>query len=222
MASVLETVVAIRDPFEALKIGFIKFFPDLIAVFMLLAFGYLLGWIIGYAVKAILKKAGVDRYVEKSELSKAIGSTQVSSIFGEILKWYVFIIFFGAAVDKIDLGALSGILNSFVLWLPDLIIAIIVILIGLVVAHYVEIKIRENSKMKGIKTLSKFVKWIILFVISISAFKQIGFRVEFIEELFLIVIGALSVGIALALGIGLGLGLKKDAEKFVKGILKNL
>jgi len=222
LASVLETVVAIRDPFEALKIGFIKFFPDLIAVFMLLAFGYLLGWIIGYAVKAILKKAGVDRYVEKSELSKAIGSTQVSSIFGEILKWYVFIIFFGAAVDKIDLGALSGILNSFVLWLPDLIIAIIVILIGLVVAHYVEIKIRENSKMKGIKTLSKFVKWIILFVISISAFKQIGFRVEFIEELFLIVIGALSVGIALALGIGLGLGLKKDAEKFVKGILKNL
>src|SRR3989344_8017915 len=155
LANVLETVIAIRDPLEALKIGFIQFFPDLIAVFMLLFFGYLFGWILGAVVKAILQKAGVDRYVEKSELSKAIGKTHVSSIFGEILKWYIFIIFLGAAVDKIDLGALSGILNSFVLWLPDLILAIVIILLGLLIAHYIEIKMNENTNMKGVKFLSK-------------------------------------------------------------------
>ena len=220
MANVLETVVAIRDPIEALRIGFIQFFPDLIAVILLLILGYFFGWISSYIIKTILQKAGVDKYVEKSELSRAIGKTHISSIFAEILKWYIFIIFLGAAVDKINLGDLSGILNSFVLWLPDLIIGIIILLFGLVIAHYVELKINENSSMKGIKLLSKVVKYVILFVIAISAFKQIGFRVELIEDLFLIVVGALSLGIALALGIGLGLGLRKDAEKIIKEFLK--
>ena len=59
---------------------------------MLLFFGYLFGWILGAVVKAILQKAGVDRYVEKSELSKAIGKTHVSSIFGEILKCILYVL----------------------------------------------------------------------------------------------------------------------------------
>ena len=221
MANVLETVVAIRDPLDALRVGFIKFFPDLIAVILLLVIGYLAGWVLGSVLKAVLKKAGLDRYVEKSELSRAIGKMHVSSILGEIVKWYIFIIFLGAAVDKIDLGALSGVLNSLVLWLPDLILAIVIILFGLVISHYVELKINQHSEVKGVKLLSKVIKWIILFVIVISAFKQIGIEVDLIEDLFLIVIGALAVGIALALGIGLGLGLKRDAENFIREFLKN-
>jgi hypothetical protein len=221
VAEVLETIVAIRTPFESLWVGFIKFFPDLIAVILLLIVGYLVGMVLGGLLKAILQKAGLDRYVEKAALSKAIGKTHVSNVIGEILKWYVFIIFLQAAVDKIDLGSLSGVLNAFVLWLPDLILGIVIIFFGLVFAHYVEIKINENSKVKGMVVLSKIVKWFILFIIIISAFRQIGIQVDLIEDVFLIVIGALAVGIALALGIGLGLGLKKDAETLVRDFLKN-
>lgn len=221
MAGVLETVVAIRSPFEALWISFIKFFPDLIAVILLLLIGYLFGLILGTILKTVLQKGGLDRYVEKAALSKVIGKIHISSLLGEILKWYVFIIFFQAAIDKIDLGSLSGVLNSFVLWLPDLILGIVIILFGLVFAHYVEIKINENSKVKGMQVLSRIVKWFILFVIILTAFKQIGIEVDFIGNVFLIIIGALAAGIALALGIGLGLGLRKDAERVIRDFLKN-
>jgi len=218
---VLETVVAIRSPFEALWIGFIKFFPDLIAVILLLLIGYLFGLVLGTILKSVLQKAGLDRYAEKAALSKAIGKTHISFVLGEILKWYVFIIFLQAAVDKIDLGSLSGVLNSFVLWLPDLIFGIVIILFGLVFAHYVEIKINEYSKVKGMLVLSKIIKWFILFVIVMTAFRQIGIQVGLIENVFLIIIGALAAGIALALGIGLGLGLKKDAERLIRDFMRN-
>ena len=217
----LETVVAIRSPFEALWIGFIKFFPDLIAVILLLLIGYLFGLVLGTILKSVLQKAGLDRYAEKAALSKAIGKTHISFVLGEILKWYVFIIFLQAAVDKIDLGSLSGVLNSFVLWLPDLIFGIVIILFGLVFAHYVEIKINEYSKVKGMLVLSKIIKWFILFVIVMTAFRQIGIQVGLIENVFLIIIGALAAGIALALGIGLGLGLKKDAERLIRDFMRN-
>ena len=98
MAGVVETVVAIRSPFEALWIGFIKFFPDLIAVILLLFIGYLFGLVLGSILRTVLQKAGLDRYVEKAALSKVIGKTHVSFVLGEILKWYVFIIFFQAEI----------------------------------------------------------------------------------------------------------------------------
>jgi|SRR3989344_7668952 len=221
LVDVLETIVAIRSPFEALWVGFIKFFPDLIAVILLLAIGYFFGLILGSMLKVILQKIGLDKSIEKAALSKAIGKTHVSSILGEILKWYVFIIFLQAAVDKIDLGSLSEVLNAFVLWLPDLILGILMILFGIVFAHYIELKINENSKVKGMSVLSKIVKWLILFIIVLSAFRQIGIQVDLIENLFLVVTGALAVGISLALGIALGLGLKKDAERIIQDFLKN-
>lgn len=217
----METVIAIRSPFESLWISFLKFFPDLVAVILLLIVGYLFGVVLGHFLKVILNKAGIDRHIEKAELSKAIGRTHLSTILGEILKWYVFIVFLRAAVDKIDLGALSDVLNSFVLWLPNLIIAIVIVIFGMIFAHYVELKINQGSKVRGVRIITKALKWIIVFMVVIIAFKQIGVEVGLLENAFLLVLGALSIGIALALGIGVGYGLRKDAERFIKEIMRN-
>ncbi len=218
---ILETVIAIRTPFESLWISFLKFFPDLIAVLLLLIIGYIFGAVLGHFLKIVLTKAGLDKQIEKAELSKAIGKIHLSSILGEILKWYVFIVFLQAAVDKINLGALSRILEGFVRWLPDLILAVIIVLFGMIFAHYIELKINQNSTVKGVSIITKILKWIIIFMVAIIAFKQIGIQVGILENAFLLVLAALSVGIALALGIGLGFGLRKDAEKWVKDLLRN-
>ena len=221
LGSIIETVIAIRSPFESLWVSFIKFFPDLVAVIVLLVVGYIFGAVLGHVLKLVLNKAGVDRQIEKAELSKAIGKTHLSGILGEILKWYVFIVFLQAAVDKINLGTLSGVLENFVLWLPNLILAVVIVIFGMIFAHYVEIKINQNSKVKGVSIVTKILKWIIVFMMVIIAFKQIGIEVGILENAFLLVLGALSVGIALALGIGLGFGLRKDAEKWIKEIFRN-
>ncbi|MDP3918512.1 MAG: hypothetical protein Q8Q35_01225 [Nanoarchaeota archaeon] len=218
---ILETVIAIRTPFESLWISFLKFFPDLIAVVLLLIIGYIFGAVLGHFLKIILNKAGVDRQIEKAELSKAIGKTHLSSILGEILKWYIFIVFLQAAVDKINLGTLSGVLEGFVTWLPNLILSVVIVIFGMIFAHYVEIKINQNSTVKGVSIITKILKWIIVFMVVIIAFKQIGIEVSILENAFLLVLAALSVGVALALGIGLGFGLRKDAEKWVRGLFRN-
>ena len=83
------------------------------------------------------------------------------------------------------------------------------------------LKILENSKVKGMLAISKFLKWIIVLMVIIIALKQIGLKVELFENAFLLVIGALAIGIALALGIALGVGLRKDSEKLIRELLKN-
>ncbi len=219
--AITETIVAIRNPFDLLWVSFVKFFPKLVGLIILLIIGYLTGLVLGHVLKVVLQKLGLDRWLDKAELSKAIGKTHISSILGEIVKWYVFIIFLQAAVDLIDLGPLSEILGRFVIWLPHLILAIVIVLVGLVFAHFIEMKIITHSSVKGIKAITKLLKWVIVFMVIVIALKQIGIQVGLLENAFLLVLGALAIGIALALGIGLGLGLKKDSEKFVKEILKN-
>jgi len=218
---ITETVIAIRNPFDFLWGSFIQFFPKLIGLIVLLVIGYLFGLVLGYFLKTVLQKLGLDRWLDKTELSKAIGRTHISAILGEILKWYVFIVFLQAAVDLIDLGPLSEMLGRVVTWLPHLILAIIIILIGLIFAHFVELKIIEHSEVKGIKAIVRLLKWVIVFMVIVIALRQIGLQVDLLENAFLLVLGALAIGIALALGIALGLGLKKDSEKFIRDLMKN-
>ena len=216
-----ETVVAIRNPYDFLWVNFINLFPKLVALIVLLIIGYLTGLVLGYVLKTALEKAGLDRLFDRTDLSKAIGKTHLSSIFGEILKWYVFIVFIQAAIDIIDVGILSQALGRFVLWMPHLILAIVIILIGIIFAHYVELKVLEHSKVKGVMSVIKFLKWVIVVMVLIIAFKQIGLKVDLLENAFLLIIGALAVGIALALGIALGLGFKRDGEKLIREFFKN-
>ena len=220
MTDILNIISAIRSPFEILW-NILNFFPDFISVVLILTVGYIFGVLLGHVLMIILDKVGLDKRVEKSELSKAIGKTHLSSIFCEILKWYVFIVFMGTAVERFDLGVLSYTLNNLVTWLPNLIFAVVIVMFGMIFAHYIEIKINESSKVKGVYAISKILKWIIVFMIVIIALKQIGLDVGVVENAFLLVLGALSVGIALALGISLGLGLRKDGEKWVKEFFRN-
>ena len=121
----------------------------------------------------------------------------------------------------VKLGQLSDLLRTFVLWLPNVIIAIVVFLFGLAVANYVKMKTEEHSRQKGTKAAGSILKVVIIIMVIIVALKQIGVDVSILESTFLLIVGALAVGIALALGIGMGLGLRKESENMVQQIKKN-
>jgi hypothetical protein len=136
---------------------------------------------------------------------------------GTIVKWYVFIAFLSAAVDLVQLGVLSGFLQTVVSWLPNLIVAVILVLLALVVADYVDKKVQE-TKIKGAELVGKTLYIAILVLVGVIALNQIGIDVSLLQNLILLVVGSVAVGVALALGISLGLGMKDDAKKFVKDL----
>src|SRR3989344_3624691 len=198
MADILtETGIAILNPLQTSGLKIIDFLPSLIGAIIVLIIGYIVGWLIGHLVKVVLDKVGLDKWMRKAALTKEVGHVNIPSITGEIVKWLIVIVFLQQAVALVQLGELSDMLSAFVGWLPSLIVAVIILLVGLAVAHYLGVKVEEHSKQKGIK-------------ISIK-----------LENTFLILIGALAVGMAVALGIGLGSAMKKHSEDIVQEIRKN-
>ena len=222
MADILtETGIAILNPLQTIGLKIIDFLPSLIGAIIVLIIGYIVGWLIGHLVKVILDKSGLDKLMRKGALTKEVGHVNIPSITGEIVKWLIVIVFLQQAVALVKLGELSDMLSAFVGWLPSLIVAVIILLVGLAVAHYLGVKVEEHSKQKGIKISIKLVKAAIVIMVLIVALKQIGVQVGLLENTFLILIGALGIGLAVALGIGLGSAMKRHSEDIVQEIRKN-
>src|SRR3990167_260967 len=209
------------QPLYRLWQDFVSIFPSIVVAFLLLILGYFIGWAIGHAVKWLLDKAGLDNIIRKSGLTREVGHTHVPNLLGELVKWFVFIIFLQVAVDVLNLNTLSNLLNDFVRWLPNVLFAIIIFFAGIALAHYIGIKIREHTKMRGMLIAAGIVKVVILYLVLVIALHQIGIDVDILENAFLILIGALGLGFALAMGIGLGLGLRDHADEFVEKLRKN-
>lgn len=221
LEAVSATGSLILDPLYTLWVSFIGVLPGIIAALLILILGYCVAFLIGHGVKVLLDKLGLNRHIQKAYLTRAVGHTNVPSLLGEIIKWFIFIIFLQVAAEVLDLGSLSGVLNTFVLWLPNVLVAVVILFAGLALAHYVEIKMKEYSRMKGTGVAAAIIKIVILFLVVVIGLKQMGIEVGILENAFLLILGSIALGIALALGIGLGLGLRKNAEGIVNDLRKN-
>ncbi len=217
---ITETSGAIINPLSAIWLAVVEQLPNIVGAIIVLIIGVFVAVILGHAVRVVLEKLRVDEYVRKAKLTKTIGHTHVPAVTGELFKWYIIILFLQQAVSLMNLGTLSVLLDRFVSWLPHLVVSIIILLFGLAVANYVQIKIEEHSSQRGARASAVILKVVITVMVIILALKQIGVDVGLLENTFMLILGSLAVGIALALGIGLGLGLRKESENIVKDIRK--
>ena len=215
------TASSFYDPLVTLWLSFLNIVPGLVGALIVLIIGYLVSLIIGHAVTIVLEKIGLNKKLKEAELTNAIGHTNVSNVLGEITKWYIFVIFLQVAVDLLNLGTLSVLLSKFVSWLPNIIVAILAALFGFFIAHYVEIKMTQNSTMKGTKIAARLIKVAIMIIIIIISLSQVGIDVSILQNVFLLVVGAIAVGFALAFGIGMGLGMKDKSQKMIDDFKKN-
>ncbi|MDI6737433.1 MAG: hypothetical protein QME12_02845 [Nanoarchaeota archaeon] len=213
MAVFEEAGIAILTPIGSLWQGFLAVFPGLVAALIIIVLGYFVSLLFGHVVKFLLRKIGSDKVLAKVKAPDALQKFSISGITGRLTKWYVFIIFLGEAANVLNLGIMSDMFARFVLWLPQLIIALLAVFTGFVVAYYVGHVIEKDVALKGSKTMAKVFEYVILFIAFVIALEQIGIQVDLLKNTFLILVGAIGLGIALAIGLSFGLGLKGNAAK---------
>ena len=217
-----DTVYGVTNPLSQLWGAFVTVLPSIIVAVLVILVGAFVAVILGHALRILLDRLRVDDLLRKAQLTKAVGHTDVPALLGELLKWWIIIIALQLGVSTLELGTLSDLLGKFVLWLPKLLVAVIIMLLGLAAAHYVEMKVVEHTRLKGMKLTARILKWVIIILVTVQALSLVGLDVSLFENLILYVIVALAAGIALALGISLGLGLRKEAENIIKDVKKDL
>lgn len=173
----------------------------------------IVGWIIAGILAGIV--AGLLRMVKFNDLANRSGitgfvrdmgvNTDASGVLAGIVKWFVRLIVLVVAFDALGLPAISNVLNNFLMWLPQLVVALVVLVItGLIataVADLVRGAVREAgfSNPDLLSTVAKVAIWGFGIIIAVN---QIGIAAVFVDTLFTAFVGALALAFALAFGLG--------------------
>jgi len=185
--------------------GLLKFLGFLLII--------LIGWIIsawvGRAVAAILRKARFNELATRTGLANVVsrmGTRQdPAGLVGEIVKWLVRIVVLVIAFAALGLPALSLALNRFILWIPNLVIALAVLLIGGLAANALGDVVRGITADAGFRnpnTLANVTRisiWVFAVVVAVN---QVGIGAELVNTLMIAVVSAVALAIALAFGLG--------------------
>ena len=201
--------------------NFITVLPGLISAGIVIILGYLFALVIGSLVRNILYKINFDKRIRRADLDDSLGPVSLSKIFGTIATWYVFIIFLSKAVDLVEVGVLSVFLRNVVLWLPNLIAAIIMMLFGVIAADYAAERTRD-IKTAGIGIIANIIRGSIIIMVGLIAIEQIGVNVSLAKSMLLLFFGSVIFAFALAVGIGFGLAIKDEAKSIIRDLRKSL
>lgn len=216
---ITETIAdAVVEPLWGILSDLFAMVPSVIMMAVVILVGYLLGYVFGNAVKHALHRMKFDDKFQKLHLAKPLEKIKISVLLGGVVKWYTFVVFAAAGANYINLYPVTDLINRFAVWFPNLLVAGAIGIAGALLAEYVY-KMVMHVNTSEVKVLASVAKYFILVVVVIMALDQIV-DVSVLENVMLILVGGISVGIALAVGIAFGLALKDEASAWVKNYKK--
>jgi hypothetical protein len=184
-----------------------EFLPQLAAAIALLLVGLLVAHIVGRLVRRALLAAGVDDVAERwgvsETLSRARLSPSVATVVGAAVRILLSAVVVVAAVMLLGLAPLSEALNAAVLFLPNLLVALVLLLAGVVVGGFARESVdRLTYQMDFPVPLGNLTQIAVLAIFAITAAAQIGVSSEVLTAVIVIVLAGAASTFAIAFGLG--------------------
>ena len=199
---------------------FLAAIPRVIGFLVILVIGWLIAGLLASATAALLRAVKFNDLAQRSGLSGFVQNmglrTDAAGVLANIVKWFVRIIVLVVAFDALGLPAVSAVLQQFLLWIPNLIVAVVVLVIAGLAANALGNLIRGSAAQAGLGNpdllagIARVAVWGFGIVVAVN---QIGIAQTLVNTLFMGLIGAL----ALALGLAFGLGGRETASQIVQG-----
>jgi hypothetical protein len=198
---------------------FLGAIPRIIGFLVIVIIGWLIASALAAAVAAVLRAVRFNTLAQNAGIQGFINNmglrTDASGFLANIVKWFVRLIVLVVAFDALGLPAVSGVLQQFLLWIPNLVVAVVVLVIAGLAANALANLIRGATAQAGfdnpdvLATIARVAVWAFGIVVAVN---QIGIAQELVNTLFMGFIGAL----ALAAGLAFGLGGRDTAGQIVQ------
>lgn len=210
--------------FTSLNNGFyaiVSFVPKFIAGTIILLIGIIVASILRHAVVELLKALNVEGFLKRYGVPEARRELNWSTILAEIVRWFVVIIFLIPTADVWGMPQIVTILNTFLLYLPNVFVAAIIALVGFVfarLAHDVVLASIEGVSPETSQTVASVTRWAITVFVLLAVLNQLGVATDLVRILFT---GFVAM-VAIAGGIAFGLGGQASAKDAVEHLRKKL
>lgn len=198
---------------------FVSFIPNIVIAVVIFAIGWFVGSILGKAVGHLVTILKIDNALHKAgfdKLSERAGmKITLAGFLNGIIKWLVIIAFTIASSEKLGLTQVTQLLRDILVYIPQVIVAAIVLVMAALLGDFVSKIVRHSVKAMGMdgNFAATVSKWAIIIVGGIfPALTQLRIAQGLVEVLFTGIV----FSIALALGLSFGLGGRDAAAKAIE------
>jgi len=187
----------------------VAFLPTIILAILLLGLGYILGRVVSIATIRFLQLFGFDRLLSRTAVQTLLersGTKQkVSEILGMIGFWIIFLVFLIKASDTLGLTMASDALTGLANYIPNVGIAVLILILGLMAANFLRELITMTCSSAGIThgtMVAQAVYVAVVLLLVVTAIDALGIDTELLNSTIVILLAGLIGGAALSFGLG--------------------
>lgn len=202
---------------------------DFLAKFLMVVLILLVGWLIAKVIKAVVTKAlktlKLDNLSEKIALHTLLAKGGIkhtlSELIGIICYWLIMLVAFVIAINSINLLIAAELLNRIVLYIPNIVAAIFILVLGMFFATLLKNTVYTAATNAGLTQagfLANMVEIVIVVFTLMIALEQLNIGARIIELMVSIILASIGLGCALAFG----LGCRDQAGRFVAELIEKM
>jgi len=210
---------------QGLWYGFIETFPRILLAVVIFIIGWIVATTLGKLVMMGIDALKLDRTFKNTGVDEALARAgthlHIGKIFGELVKWFIVIVFLVASLNILRLDAVTVFLQQVLAYIPQVIVAALILVAGTILADFVKRVVSGSASVAHVRSakmlgsISYYAIWILALV---TALDKLGIFGYFGQILFT----GLVVMIALAFGLAFGLGGKDVAARWLARVSDDL
>lgn len=206
---------------DSLK-GVADYIPEVIGAIVVILLGVLVGWAVKTVVVKALRFIKVKPYTDAIGLNKVFKTKEdLVELLGDFAKWVIIIVFLVPALNILGLADVNDLVKSVVAYLPQVIVAVVILMVGAVLADLASRAVEATAQTIGAKTAAiaaDVTRWAVMVFAILVALDQLGIASGIINTLVTGIVALL----ALAGGLAFGLGGQNAAKDVIERLKKNL
>ena len=195
--------------FNAVIAQLADFLPKLLAALVLLFAGWIIAKLVRSGIKRLLILAHFDRLAEKTGVEEFLkhGDMHITlaGVISEVSYWLVLLIVLVTVSSGLGLHAVADLFNRVVLYLPNIIVAVLIIIFGTLLARFINRMVfawLRNLGVDGALTISTISEYGVQVFAVFVALEQLAIGTQLLTTAFAILFGAICLALALAFGLG--------------------
>ncbi len=189
--------------------GFVMFLPTFLGSLVILLVGLVIAAGIARIVEKLVDALKLDRLLEQLGLGKVLERADVrlhsGRFVGVLVQWFFIIVTLLAVSDILGLMAFSDFLTQVLFYVPNIVIAVLIMLAGVVAAAFLSKLVRASvmaAKLHSAHFLGALTKWSILVFAFLAALSQLGVAGALVNTLIMGFVAMLAIAGGLAFGLG--------------------
>ena len=186
-----------------------SFVPQLIAALLLLFIGWILAKLARSGVRRLLTAMKFDKITEKSGLEAFMQHAELelslAGVIGNLVYWLIILVMIVTVANSLGLQMVADLFNKVVLYIPNVIVAILVLVFGTILARFINRLVfawLNNMEFDGALTVSTFSEYAMMVFVFFIAMEQLQIANELLTAAFIIAFGAVGLAFAIAFGMG--------------------